>query len=114
MTAKTLLQLGGADLSPPPLSQAAIVVIDAQREYVDGALPLPQQAPPEPQLGLLRQVKEVERLTVRAAVESDRDAALAAFAGHPLVASEELAQALLEGYEREFPALRDLWRPAGP
>ena len=36
---------------------------------------------------------------------------LAAFAGHPLVASEELAQALLEGYEREFPALRDLWRP---
>ena len=41
MTAKTLLQLAGADLSPPPLLQAAIVVIDAQREYVDGALPLP-------------------------------------------------------------------------
>lgn len=77
----------------------------------DGALPLPQQAPPEPQLGLLRQVKEVERLTVRAAVEGDREAALAAFAGHPLVDSEALAQALLDGYEREFPALRDLWRP---
>jgi hypothetical protein len=30
------------------------------------------------------------------------------------VASEKLAQALLEGYEREFPALRDLWRPAEP
>ncbi|MFN3925630.1 MAG: 6-phospho-beta-glucosidase, partial [Pseudarthrobacter sp.] len=75
----------------------------------DGALPLPQQAPPEPQLGLLRQVKEVERLTVRAAVEGDREAALAAFAGHPLVDSEALAQALLDGYEREFPALRDLW-----
>jgi nicotinamidase-related amidase len=41
MTAKTLLQLAGADLSPPPLSEAAIVVIDAQREYVDGVLPLP-------------------------------------------------------------------------
>ncbi|MDV2977175.1 UNVERIFIED_CONTAM: 6-phospho-beta-glucosidase [Actinomycetes bacterium ARC8] len=77
----------------------------------DGALPLPQQAPPEPQLGLLRQVKEVERLTVRAAVEGDRKAALAAFAGHPLVDSEDLAHALLGRYEREFPELRDLWRP---
>ena len=58
-----------------------------------------------------RQVKEVERLTVRAAVEGDRKAALAAFAGHPLVDSEDLAHALLGRYEREFPELRDLWRP---
>ena len=40
MTAKTLLQLAGANLSPPSLSEATVVVIDAQREYVDGALPL--------------------------------------------------------------------------
>ncbi|PNI10278.1 6-phospho-beta-glucosidase [Arthrobacter sp. AFG7.2] len=78
-----------------------------------GALPLPQEVPTEPQLALLRQVKEVERLTVRAAVDGDRDAALAAFAGHPLVDSQDLAQALLEGYEREFTALRELWRHGG-
>jgi 6-phospho-beta-glucosidase len=78
-----------------------------------GALPFAQQAPPEPQLGLLRQVKEVERLTVRAAVGGDRDAALAAFARHPLVNSENLARTLLTGYEREFPGLRDLWGPGG-
>jgi nicotinamidase-related amidase len=39
--AKTLLQLAGADLTPPKLADTAVVVIDAQREYVDGALPLP-------------------------------------------------------------------------
>lgn len=41
----TLLQMAGADLTPPKLSEAALVVIDAQREYVDGALPLPGVAP---------------------------------------------------------------------
>lgn len=79
----------------------------------DGALPLAQEAPPEAQLGLLRQVKDVERLTVRAVVEGDRDAALAAFARHPLVNSGDLAQALLAGYERKFPGLRDLWHHGG-
>ncbi|RIK87561.1 MAG: cysteine hydrolase [Hyphomicrobiales bacterium] len=39
--AKTLLQLAGADLTPPPLAETAVVVIDAQREYVDGGLRLP-------------------------------------------------------------------------
>jgi nicotinamidase-related amidase len=43
--ATTLLQMAGADLTPPKLSEAALVVIDAQREYVDGALPLPGAAP---------------------------------------------------------------------
>jgi 6-phospho-beta-glucosidase len=76
----------------------------------DGALPLPQQAPPGPQLRLLRQVKDVERLTVRAATTGDRGAALAAFARHPLVDSEELAARLLSGYEEAFPELRALWR----
>jgi nicotinamidase-related amidase len=39
--AKTLLQMSGADLTPPKLADTAVVIIDAQREYVDGALPLP-------------------------------------------------------------------------
>jgi 6-phospho-beta-glucosidase len=79
----------------------------------DGALPLPQQAPPEPQLDLLRRIKEVERLTVQAATDGDRDAALAAFARHPLVDSADLAAQLLAGYEQAFPALRQLWRGGG-
>ena len=78
----------------------------------DGALPLAQQAPPPGQLGLLQRVKEVERLTVRAVTDGDRDAALQAFARHPLVASEELGAALLAGYEQAFPALGKMWRGA--
>lgn len=76
----------------------------------DGALPLAQQAPPPEQLQLLLQVKDVERLAVRAATEGDRDAALQAFTQHPLVGSEELGAELLAGYEQAFPALRKMWR----
>jgi nicotinamidase-related amidase len=43
--AKTLLELAGADLTPPKLSDAVLVVIDAQNEYVDGKLPLPGVKP---------------------------------------------------------------------
>jgi 6-phospho-beta-glucosidase len=75
----------------------------------DGALPLPQQAPPEPQRELLGRVKDVERLTVRAATDGNRDAALQAFARHPLVDSADVAERLLAGYEHAFPALRELW-----
>lgn len=45
MNAKTLLQLAGANLTPPTLAEATVVVIDAQREYVDGRLPLPGGRP---------------------------------------------------------------------
>ncbi|TLM86948.1 6-phospho-beta-glucosidase [Pseudarthrobacter sp. NamE5] len=107
--------------SPPPVAEAAPpqaaipgLPADAVVELpctvtAHGAHPLPQEVPPEPQLELLRRVKEVERLTVRAATEGNRDAALAALARHPLVGSEGLAAVLLAGYEQEFPALRDLW-----
>ncbi|MEM8813481.1 MAG: cysteine hydrolase family protein [Pseudomonadota bacterium] len=37
---KSLFQMAGADPKPPSLSEAALVVIDAQNEYVTGALPL--------------------------------------------------------------------------
>lgn len=43
--AATLLQMAGADLAPPKLAEVAVIVIDAQREYVDGALPLPGVVP---------------------------------------------------------------------
>jgi nicotinamidase-related amidase len=43
--AKTLLDMAGADLTPPKLSDAVLIVIDAQNEYVDGKLPLPGVKP---------------------------------------------------------------------
>ena len=42
MTApKTLLELSGADLKPPRLAGAALVLIDLQNEYIAGPLALP-------------------------------------------------------------------------
>ncbi|QNE15345.1 6-phospho-beta-glucosidase [Pseudarthrobacter sp. NBSH8] len=76
----------------------------------DGAAPLPQSAPGPEQLTLLRRIKEVERLTVRAATHGDRAAAVDAFSRHPLVDSPALGAKLLAGYERAFPALLELWR----
>ncbi|WP_307609292.1 6-phospho-beta-glucosidase [Pseudarthrobacter sp. W1I19] len=93
----------------PGLPADAVVELPC-RVTADGALPLPQQAPGADQLGLLQRVKEVERLTVRAVVDGDRDAALQAFARHPLVGSDELGSALLAGYEEAFPALGKMWR----
>lgn len=40
MRPKTLLEMAGASTTPPDLADCAVIVIDAQREYVDGALPL--------------------------------------------------------------------------
>ncbi|MGE0565274.1 MAG: cysteine hydrolase family protein [Pseudolabrys sp.] len=40
MTAKTLLQMAGVNPVPAKLSEAAVVIIDAQNEYVTGKLPL--------------------------------------------------------------------------
>ncbi len=38
---KTLLQMAGAPLEPSRFSESAVIVIDAQNEYVNGKLPLP-------------------------------------------------------------------------
>ena len=43
--AKTLLQLSGADLRPPALAHATLLIIDAQNEYLDGKLALPGVTP---------------------------------------------------------------------
>ena len=53
MKPKTLLEMAGANPAPPPLSEAAIVVIDAQREYVAGKLPLHQVEPALAEIGKL-------------------------------------------------------------
>ena len=51
--AKTLFQLAGAVLPKPDLTQSALVIIDAQREYVDGLLPLEGVGPALEAIGRL-------------------------------------------------------------
>src|SRR5688500_4614107 len=53
MKPKTLLEMAGANPAPPPLSEAAVVVIDAQREYTDGKLPLHNVHPALDEIGKL-------------------------------------------------------------
>ncbi|OMH23104.1 6-phospho-beta-glucosidase [Tersicoccus phoenicis] len=75
-----------------------------------GAVPLHiGRTPSLHQLGLLTAVKAVERETVTAVTERDRDAALRAFALHPLVDSAHVARRVLADYEQAFPALSRLW-----
>ncbi|MBY0533328.1 MAG: cysteine hydrolase [Xanthobacteraceae bacterium] len=42
---KTLLEMAGAPLEPGKFSESAVVIIDAQNEYVNGKLPLVNIAP---------------------------------------------------------------------
>jgi len=51
-------------------------------------------------IGLIRQVKSYERLTIEAAVNHDRRAALLALLAHPLVPSAEVASAVLGDIEQ--------------
>lgn len=76
----------------------------------DAIEPLAVGTVPDHCLGLMKQVKAYERLTVEAAVEGSYQKALTALAIHPLVADYELAKRILAEYQREhgtwFPALR--------
>ena len=42
---RTLLEMAGAKLTPPPPAELTMVLIDMQMEYVDGKLPLPGAKP---------------------------------------------------------------------
>src|SRR5262249_61030992 len=53
MAPKTLLEIAGAKVTPARLSNAAVVVIDAQQEYVDGVLKLPDITPALEEIGRL-------------------------------------------------------------
>ncbi len=54
---KTLFEMAGAKQGPVRLSDSVLVIIDAQREYVDGALPL---------VGVDAAVADIARLLARA------------------------------------------------
>ena len=73
----------------------AVVEIPARIEH-DGAHPHRLGALPPEMLGLVQQVKAYERLTVRAAVDGDRNAALKALIANPLVGRYSVASALLD------------------
>jgi len=53
MRPKTLLEMAGVIAAPARLATAAVVVIDAQHEYVDGALALPGVHPALDEIGRL-------------------------------------------------------------
>lgn len=53
---KTLLELAGADLAPGAVSDSVLLLIDCQREYIDGQLPL---------LGVNDALREIGTLTER-------------------------------------------------
>jgi len=72
--------------------------------------PLVVGAIPDHALGLMKQVKEYERLTIQAAVEGSYDLALKALTLHPLVPSLSIARLILDDYCQQhgeyFPQLK--------
>jgi 6-phospho-beta-glucosidase len=71
----------------------------------NGARPLAASPLPDHALGLVTAVKAVERATIEAATTGSREAALRAFALHPLVDSVSVARRLLDGYVAAHPEL---------
>ncbi|MFG1642121.1 6-phospho-beta-glucosidase [Amycolatopsis sp. NPDC049252] len=76
----------------------------------DGAHPLGAGPLPDHALGLVTSVKAVERAAIEAAATGSREAALRAFALHPLVDSVSVAHRLLDGYVAAHPELAYLGR----
>jgi 6-phospho-beta-glucosidase len=70
-----------------------------------GADTVPVAGLPSPQADLVARVKEVERTTIRAAVEGSRALALEAVAAHPVVPTRAAAERILEGYLAALPEL---------
>ena len=91
----------------PGLPEDAIVevpcLVDTNGARPVGTAPLPGHA-----LGLVAALKAVERETIEAATTGSRDAALRAFALHPLVDSVTAARRLLDGYAAAHPQLAHL------
>ena len=71
-----------------------------------GIRPRPVGPLRHPQAELVARVKDVERTTIRAAIERSRALALQALAGHPIVPSLSVAQRILDEYLAASPELR--------
>jgi 6-phospho-beta-glucosidase len=88
----------------PGLPRDAVVEVPCRVDG-QGARPLDPTAPSGAELGLLQQVKAVERLTIASAIEGDPQLAFKALALHPLVDSVTVARELLAAYRRYEPSL---------
>jgi 6-phospho-beta-glucosidase len=89
------------------LDRAAVVEVPCLVDG-NGAHPLVTAPLPDHARGLVTAVKAVERATIAAALTGSRDAALRAFALHPLVDSVEVAHRLLAAYAVAHPELAHL------
>lgn len=69
----------------------------------NGVHPMTTDQPDLLQIGLMSQVKAVERHTIAAALTGSKDEALKAFALHPLVDSVSVARDLVRGYVDRIP-----------
>jgi 6-phospho-beta-glucosidase len=119
---KELEQRGGSLYSTVAVSVAEAIFNDKHEEHVlaarnNGAIPfmrdddvvevkcrvgkngataLPVKVYNEYVIGLMQAVKAYERLTIKASINGDRDAALAALMVHPLIGDVDLAAPMLE------------------
>jgi 6-phospho-beta-glucosidase len=70
-----------------------------------GAIPIAVGDVPAHARALIETIKEVERTTIRAALEGSRELAVRALALHPLVPSVNVARRILDEYGERHPAL---------
>jgi len=94
----------------PGLPEDAVVEVPATVD-ANGVHPLATPAPDLHQLGLMQQVKAVERATIRAALSGSREQAVLAFGMHPLVRSLDVADRLVQGYAERIPEVAAVLRP---
>jgi 6-phospho-beta-glucosidase len=71
-----------------------------------GVVPVAVGDVPTHAVSLMQTIKNVERLTVQAAIEGSAACVLEALASHPLVGSTGLARRIFDGYRAEHPWLR--------
>jgi 6-phospho-beta-glucosidase len=71
-----------------------------------GAVPLAVGEVPAESSSMMRRIKEVERLTIRAAFEDSAACVVEALAHHPLVPSRACARRIFDAYRAEHPSLR--------
>ena len=96
----------------PEIAADAVVEVACRIDrHCAHALPVDPLAPE--MLGLVQQAKAYERLTVRAAVEGDRDLALKALIANPLVRDYAVAAPLLDALLTANRALLPRFFPAG-
>ena len=97
----------------PGLPDDAVVEVPCAVDAT-GPRPLPVSPLTGHRLGLVQQVKAVDRLVVEAALTGSVDTAVEAFALHPLVDSVTVARELLAGYRARIPEVDAVFHPASP